>query len=126
MDLYSVPEHKKSDHRIQAMEKELRVKYEFDSIIGRHPTMVEILKSVSQVADTNATVLIQSESGTGKELIAQALHYNSSRKENPFIPINWPHTMRLQARTIICLVFELVERAVIRNWYLSGFKVLFP
>ena len=64
MDSHSVPEHRKADHPIQTLEKELRVKYEFDSIIGRHPTMVEILKSVSQVADTNATVLIQSESGT--------------------------------------------------------------
>jgi len=70
------------------LEMELRGKYQFESIIGHHPKMVEILKLVAQVANSDATVLIQGESGAGKELIAQALHYNSHRKDKPFIPVN--------------------------------------
>ena len=67
------------------LEEELRGKYKFESIIGHHP---KILKLVSQVADTDATILILGETGTGKEIIAQALHYNSSRKSRPFVPVN--------------------------------------
>ena len=58
------------------------------NIIGRSPSMVQLLESVAQVAPSEATVLITGESGTGKELIAGALHYNSHRKDGPFIKIN--------------------------------------
>jgi len=85
---FSALERKKLHNRVSELEAELRHKYEFGSIIGNHPKMVEILKLVSQVADTNATVLIHGESGTGKELIAHALHYNSHRRDNPLIPVN--------------------------------------
>lgn len=85
---YQALELKKLQNHVSALEKELRGKYKFESIIGHHPKMVEILKLVSQVADTDATVLIQGETGTGKELIACALHYNSKRKDKPFIPVN--------------------------------------
>ena len=74
--------------KIDSLESELRSKYSFDLIIGHHPKMIEILKLVSQVSNTEATILIQGESGTGKELIARAIHFNSHRKEKPFIPIN--------------------------------------
>ena len=74
--------------RVDVLEEELRGKYEFKSIIGKHPKILEVLKLVSQVANTSATVLIQGESGTGKELIARALHFNSSRKNNAFVPVN--------------------------------------
>ena len=50
--------------------------------------MVDLLKLVSQIADTDAIVLIQGESGSGKELIARALHFNSSRRDKLFVPIN--------------------------------------
>jgi Nif-specific regulatory protein len=85
---YQALERKKLQNQKNELEEELRGKYKFESIIGHHPKMVEILKMVSQVADTDATVLIQGETGTGKELIAQALHYNSSRKDKPFVPVN--------------------------------------
>lgn len=62
--------------------------FSFDSIVSRHPAMVQIVKLIKQVADTNANIIIQGESGTGKELIAQALHSNSRRKDYPFVPIN--------------------------------------
>lgn len=75
-------------HQKNQLEMELRGKYQFESIIGHHPKMVEILRLVSRIADSDATVLIQGETGTGKELIAQALHYNSHRRDKPFIPVN--------------------------------------
>lgn len=85
---FSALERKQLFNRINKLESELRIKYDFESIIGQHPKMLEILQLISQVADTDATVLIQGESGTGKELIARALHFNSSRKEKAFIPVN--------------------------------------
>lgn len=68
--------------------EDLRGKFKFDEILGNSPPMVEILKTVAQVADTDATVLITGGSGTGKELLARALHYNSGRKKKPFVTIN--------------------------------------
>jgi DNA-binding NtrC family response regulator len=58
------------------------------AIIGRTPEMVEIHKLIGQVAGTDAPVLIHGESGTGKELIARALHYNSDRRNRPFVAVN--------------------------------------
>ena len=57
-------------------------------IIGNHPKMAHVLKLIEQVADSDASILIHGESGTGKELIARSLHYNSTRKDRSFIPIN--------------------------------------
>ena len=68
--------------------QELRARYDFNAIIGRDPKMIEVLKRVAQVADSDATVLVQGESGTGKELIARAIHLNSKRRDKPFIPVN--------------------------------------
>ncbi|MFQ5637656.1 MAG: sigma-54 factor interaction domain-containing protein, partial [bacterium] len=73
---------------LKTYEMELRRTYRFDPIVGHHPAMVKILKLVSQIADTDATVLIEGESGTGKELIACALHQNNRRQSKSFIPIN--------------------------------------
>jgi len=72
----------------QKLLEDLREKFEFDEIIGNSPQMVEILKTVADVADTDATVLIEGESGTGKELMARAIHFNSSRSKKPFVTIN--------------------------------------
>jgi two-component system nitrogen regulation response regulator GlnG len=58
------------------------------AIIGRTPEMVEIHKLIGQVAATDAAVLVHGESGTGKELIARAIHYNSNRRERPFVAVN--------------------------------------
>jgi Nif-specific regulatory protein len=68
--------------------EDLREKFKFDEIIGNSPQMVEILRTVADVADTDATVLIEGESGTGKELLARAIHFNSSRSKKPFVTIN--------------------------------------
>ena len=69
---------------------ELYEKFDFSNIIGRSAAMEDVLKLTSRVAMSDATVLIQGESGTGKELIARAIHYNSPRKDKPFITVNCP------------------------------------
>lgn len=60
----------------------------FPEIIGESPPMKAVFKMVRKVADTDSLVLIQGDTGTGKELVARAIHLNSSRKENVFIPVN--------------------------------------
>jgi two-component system response regulator HydG len=57
-------------------------------IIGKSQKMLDLLEMISFVAPTEATVLINGDSGTGKELIASALHYNSARKNGPFVKVN--------------------------------------
>jgi two-component system response regulator HydG len=72
----------------------LKLKFEIDSrfdrqqIIGNGQAMTNLLETVSQVAPSEATVLVTGESGTGKELIAGAMHYNSPRRKGPFVKIN--------------------------------------
>lgn len=63
-------------------------RYSFGQILGSHPSMQRLLKQVGQVAPTRATVLIHGDSGTGKELIAAAVHHNSKRKQGPFVRLN--------------------------------------
>jgi transcriptional regulator with GAF, ATPase, and Fis domain len=85
---YRTLEHSQLCKLAQSLEGELRTRYQFDSIIGSHPQMLDLLRIVSQIADTQATILINGESGTGKELIARALHYNSRRSNKPFVAVN--------------------------------------
>lgn len=81
-------EQKKLTNNIAALETKLRQQYKLEEIIGHHPKMVKIMKLVSQVANTNSTVLIQGESGTGKDVIARALFYNCSLRKPYFIRID--------------------------------------
>ncbi|MBI1370423.1 MAG: GAF domain-containing protein [Planctomycetes bacterium] len=74
--------------QIQRMRENLRSKYRFENIIGTSPAMMDVLATVGQVAASRATVLLLGESGTGKELIAKAIHYNSPRRDKPFIRVN--------------------------------------
>ncbi len=67
---------------------EVRKKFEFDRIIGKSNRMQEIFSLIEKVSPSNSTVLIYGGSGTGKELVAKAIHYNSPRAERPFIPFN--------------------------------------
>jgi sigma-54 dependent transcriptional regulator, acetoin dehydrogenase operon transcriptional activator AcoR len=60
----------------------------FSSIIGRHRKMIEVLGQITDVAEYDYPVHIFGETGTGKELVAEAIHKTSSRKEGPFVPIN--------------------------------------
>ncbi len=68
----------------QALEK----RYSFGNILGKNTRMQEIFELISDIADTDSTALIQGESGTGKELIARAIHFNSHRKNKPFVIAN--------------------------------------
>ncbi|MGQ9777721.1 MAG: sigma-54-dependent transcriptional regulator [Thermodesulfobacteriota bacterium] len=67
---------------------EVRKKFEFSNIIGKSKKMQEIFSLIEKVAPSNSTVLIYGASGTGKELVAKAIHYNSPRADRPFIPFN--------------------------------------
>lgn len=74
--------------KIKTLEETLGQRYSFGNIIGKNPQMQEVYKLIDTVCNTDVTVLIKGETGTGKELVAKAIHFNSSRKGNPFIPIN--------------------------------------
>jgi DNA-binding NtrC family response regulator len=79
---------RRKDRELQHLREELQSTYSFGNMITRSDKMKNVLQSIRQVADTDVTVLIQGESGTGKELVARALHYNSNRREKPFIAVN--------------------------------------
>ena len=70
------------------LKSEVSSKYRFENIIGSSPQMQAVYRLVAQCAPTNSTVLLTGESGTGKELIARAIHYNSLRKDKPFVPVD--------------------------------------
>ncbi|MGO9146048.1 MAG: sigma-54-dependent transcriptional regulator [Desulfomonilia bacterium] len=63
-------------------------RFDTGSIIGRSPAMIRLLETTARAASSDATVLITGESGTGKEMIAGAIHFNSPRKDHPFIKMN--------------------------------------
>ena len=67
---------------------QVRDRFRFENIIGDSPAMHEVFAVVGQVANSRATVLLLGETGTGKEMIAKAIHYNSPRSERPFIRVN--------------------------------------
>ncbi|MDT8440989.1 MAG: sigma-54 dependent transcriptional regulator [Desulfuromonadales bacterium] len=67
---------------------ELESRYAFTGIVGASPAMQQVFDMASSVAASNASVLITGESGTGKELLARSVHYNSPRKEKPFVVLN--------------------------------------
>ena len=70
------------------LKQKLNDKYSFSGIIGNTPEMQLIFKTITEIAPTAATVLIYGDTGTGKELIANAIHYNSDRKDKPFITLH--------------------------------------
>lgn len=70
------------------LRQQLNDKYDFSGIIGNTPEMQDIFKTITEIAPTEASVLIYGETGTGKELIANAIHYNSDRKDKPFIALH--------------------------------------
>ena len=68
--------------------RQLDRQLDLSGIIGEDPAFLELLNAVGKVAPTDATVLIRGESGSGKELIAEAIHNNSRRREQPFVQVN--------------------------------------
>ncbi len=81
---------------IAQLRMELAGKYRFEEMISRDSKMREVFATIARVAATNTTVLITGETGTGKELAARAIHYNSPRRDKPFLAINcgaFPETL---------------------------------
>jgi Nif-specific regulatory protein len=72
----------------QRLRRELSAKNRLSDIIGNSSRMQEVFEMAHRVADSNATVLLRGESGTGKSLVAKALHYNSRRADKPFLVVN--------------------------------------
>lgn len=70
------------------LRQELQEKYGFHNIVGKSKKMQEIYRIIAKVAPTDSTVLIYGQSGTGKELIARAIHFNSPRRDRPFVPVD--------------------------------------
>ncbi|MGL1932333.1 MAG: sigma 54-interacting transcriptional regulator [Desulfotalea sp.] len=72
----------------QKLKRELSEKNKINDIIGNSPKMQDVYDMVHRVVDSSATVLLRGESGTGKTLVAKALHYNGKRSEKPFVVVN--------------------------------------
>ena len=70
------------------LKRALNTRHEFSSIIGRSDAMLAVFRMIQTVAQTGSTVLVTGESGTGKELVARAIHFNSPRRERPFVALN--------------------------------------
>jgi two-component system, NtrC family, response regulator PilR len=70
------------------LKRALGTTHQFHNIIGRSPAMLELFGLIETIARTTSTVLITGESGTGKELVARAVHFNSLRRERPFVALN--------------------------------------
>jgi DNA-binding NtrC family response regulator len=71
-----------------SLKSEVSAKYRFENIIGSSPQMQAVYRLIARCAPTNSTVILRGESGTGKELIARAIHYNSLRKDRPFVTVD--------------------------------------
>ncbi len=83
----AIARHRAEEENIQ-LKRALKQRYNFENIVGKSEPMLKIFDLVAQVAASRSTVLLQGESGTGKELIAKAIHLNSPRREQSFVPVN--------------------------------------
>jgi two-component system response regulator AtoC len=81
-------EHQKLIDEVRNLRAALDEKYGFDNILGRSKSLLRVLSMASRAAQSNSTVLIRGETGTGKELLAKAIHHNSPRSAQPFVTIN--------------------------------------
>lgn len=70
------------------LRQQLRGKYRFDKIIGNSLAMQQVFSRMEKIVGTDSTILILGDSGTGKELVAKAIHFNGNRKDKPFVAIN--------------------------------------
>jgi two-component system response regulator HydG len=81
-------QNRKLSSTVSLFANEFKEKYKFENIAGRSQAIREVLGRIVKVAPTDATVLITGENGTGKELVAKAIHANSKRGDRPFVPVN--------------------------------------
>lgn len=76
------------EKELVCLREQIQTQYSFDNIISKDSKMQAIFNQILQVAESDATVIIFGETGTGKELIAKSIHYHSKRKNNPFIAVH--------------------------------------
>jgi two-component system response regulator HydG len=92
LQLRAVVENAARSHYLRRANAELHrrldEKFGFEGVIGNSPQMHDVIVRLQRIAPTDATVLIQGDTGTGKELVAKAIHQNSPRKKRPFVPLN--------------------------------------
>jgi DNA-binding NtrC family response regulator len=81
-------EYQKGKAQIEVLQKKIESQYRYQNLIGRSKIMQTVFEKADAVADSNTSILIQGETGTGKELMANAIHYNSQRKNAPFIKLS--------------------------------------
>ena len=81
-------EHSRLREENRHLRESLASQFSSQNLIGHSPAMTRLIETIVQVAPSEATVLITGESGTGKEMIAGAIHFNSLRKNGPFVKIN--------------------------------------
>lgn len=87
-DIYQIVEHYFQAKEQKKTNLTVRGEDRFGELVGKSPQMQKIYQTISLVANSNASVFIQGPSGTGKELVARAIHYNSNRNDKPFIQVN--------------------------------------
>jgi Nif-specific regulatory protein len=80
--------HRKLEGEIRSLRSHLESRYRFDNLVGSSQEMENLFRLMERIADSGASVLIQGENGTGKELVARALHYNSVRRSSPFVTVD--------------------------------------
>lgn len=83
-------DHRNLKSENQLLKTQLQDKYKISSIVSHSPKMEEVINIAARVSESKATVLITGENGTGKEVLAKAIHYLSSRKDKPFVAVNVP------------------------------------
>lgn len=81
-------EHKRLQEQVAQLREQLAGDHEFSNIVGRSQAMADVFTLITKAAETDVTVLVQGETGTGKELVARAVHYHSVRKEAPLVAVN--------------------------------------
>jgi len=70
------------------LRRQLETQHRFENIIGKSDVIAEVFDTIRKIADSPSTAMITGESGTGKELVARAIHFNSFRRDKPFVPVN--------------------------------------
>jgi len=81
-------EAQKLAEEVTSLRSKVKEKYQLENIVGKHPKMFEVYKMIGRVMDNKATVLIFGGTGTGKEVVARAIHFNGPLKDEPFIAVD--------------------------------------